>query len=224
MKILNELNDRQKEAVFSKENKVCVIAGPGCGKTRTLVAKVVHLITSNETFPEKIALLTFSKKAIKEIRERIVDSIGQNYSFSLNIHNFHSFCYNFLRENYLLLGFDKNNFPIYDKNDQELVIKKILYDQDYSYDSKELNSLISIISLCKIRYGFANSLKKKDFIRYEIFEKYQNSLEMNKALDFNDLLIKTINILKNNHQLRSFYQNKFTNILVDEFQDVNDVQ
>lgn len=224
MKILEGLNDQQRDAVFSKESKICVIAGPGCGKTRTLVAKVVHLISTKETNPEKIALLTFSKKAIREIRERIVDSIGYDYSFSLNIHNFHSFCYKFLRENFLLLGFDKDNFPIYDKNDQELIIKKILYDQDYSYDSKELNTIISIISLCKIKNGFANSLKERDFIKYEIFQEYQKALEVNKALDFNDLLIKTIYILKNNFQVKKKYQEKFTNILVDEFQDVNDIQ
>ncbi|WNE41341.1 MAG: ATP-dependent DNA helicase PcrA [Mycoplasmataceae bacterium] len=224
MKILEELNDQQSSAVFSKKNKICVIAGPGCGKTRTLVARVIHLISSKEFEPESILLLTFSKKAIKEIKERIVDSIGSRYSFYLNIHNFHSFCYRFLRENYSYLGFDQDNFPIYDRNDQESLLKRILFDADYSYDGKELSGLISIFSLCKIKNGYSDYLKKNDIIRYEIFEKYQENLKINKALDFNDLLIYTIKILKENNELRKKYQDKFTNILVDEFQDVNDVQ
>lgn len=223
MNIINELNDQQKKAVFSEAKRICVVAGPGCGKTKTLVSRVINLVSNKNIDPRSILLLTFSKKAIKEIKNRLNTSLGHDASI-LNIYNFHSYCYYFLRKNYWALGFEQDNFPIYDKNDQKVLIKKILDDSDYPYDNKEINTIISLISLCKIKVNYLSYLREQDPIRYKIFQEYQNHLSFNKALDFNDLLTSTIKILNDNQELREIYQNKFTNILVDEFQDVNDIQ
>jgi DNA helicase II / ATP-dependent DNA helicase PcrA len=224
MRILNDLNSQQKEAVLSEKKKICVIAGPGCGKTRTIIFRVIDLVLNKNVDPGNILLLTFSKKAIKEIKNRLIVSLGSRYSHFLNIYNFHSYCYRFLRKNYLALGFEKDNFPIYDRNDQEALIKKILNDKDYSYDAKEISTIILKISLCKIKLGYLDYTEKNDPVRYKIFQEYQKLMSLNNAFDFNDLLIYTAKILKNNQELKRSHQNKFTNILVDEFQDVNDLQ
>lgn len=224
MNILTELNEQQREAVLSEAKRICVIAGPGCGKTKTLVSRVVNLVSQRSFNPRSILLLTFSKKAIKEIRNRLEHLLGVSNASRLNVHNFHSYCYRFLRENYRELGFQENNFPIYDKNDQETLLKGLLDDLNYPYDSKELNTIISLISLCKIKTNQLEYVRENDPIRYSIIQKYQQRLSFNKALDFNDLLTATIKLLKVNEQLRKVYQSKFSNILVDEFQDVNDVQ
>ncbi|CAG8455611.1 21728_t:CDS:2 [Gigaspora margarita] len=182
MDYLQDLNPQQKQAVLEQHPRVCVIAGPGCGKTKTLVSKAIYLLASQQAHPQNILILTFAKKAIKEIKKRIFDQLDFVTKKDLHIYNFHSFCFHVLSRHSYLLGFPASRFPVYDRHEQEEVK------------------------------------------RYEIYQKYQEYLQANKALDFNDLLIYTIRLFCQHPAVREEYQRQFTHILLDEFQDINATQ
>jgi len=220
---LSELNDQQKMAVITSGKKVCVIAGAGCGKTKTLISRVLYLIRSKQTQASEILLLTFSKKAIAEIQRRITNSLVEKEGLPW-IANIHSFCFKLLRQYSSLIGYPNNVFPLYDQKDQEEVLKKIFADHNLSAgkDGREIYHLVSLISFAKVT-GDAkfNSLAKKE---RALAHEYQTFLAVNQALDFNDLLTTTVKILEQFPLVRAEYQKKFTHVLVDEFQDVNDIQ
>lgn len=219
-----ELNEKQKKAITEEHNRICVIAGPGCGKTRTLVGRFIYLIEKKNCYPENILILTFAKKAIEEIKKRI-SSIIINDKF--HIYNFHSFCFRILKEHSYLLGFKENMFPLYDRNDQESVIKKLIYKYNYNSNRREINEIINFISYLKNGKINKENLDFSDEIiklRYKIYEEYQKYLRINKAIDFNDLLIYTIFLFENYPKIRQTYKEKFKNILLDEFQDINSIQ
>jgi DNA helicase-2/ATP-dependent DNA helicase PcrA len=222
---LTELNEQQKKAVLCEDKRICVIAGPGCGKTKTLISRALYLLKSQKVPAEQILLLTFSKKAIREIENRITSSLGTSW-FGSNptIANLHSFCYQFLRKHSSQLGFIGNSFPLYDRKDQEDLVKKILADKNFSLstDSKEINTIVRLISLSKVIDD--NNFTLFTDWRKLLAQEYQKYLQTNKALDFNDLLLMTIKILERFPKIRSEYQIKFTNVLVDEFQDINQIQ
>lgn len=225
MEFLQELNEQQKQAVLADHPRICVIAGPGCGKTKTLISRAVYLLSSKKTKPQQVLILTFAKKAIKEIKERITFAIGIASKNDLNIANFHSFCYQILRENAHLLGFGENELLVYNRHDQEAIIKKIVYNLNYNYEQKEMRTILSFISLCKNSLDVdVLSLNETDRKRYEIYQKYQEHLKENKALDFNDLLIYTIVLFQSHPEVKDKCQEQFKYVLVDEFQDVNDIQ
>jgi len=146
MEYLQELNQQQKQAVLEKHPRLCVIAGPGCGKTKTLVSKAIHLLTSQQAQPQNILVLTFAKKAIKEIKKRVFSHITEISPKDLHIYNFHSFCFKVLNTHSHLLGFPASKFPVYDRHEQEEVIKKVIYQNNYSADQKEINTILSCIS------------------------------------------------------------------------------
>ncbi|SRR5258706_7864520 len=146
MDFLQALNPSQKEAVFAEDKSLCVIAGPGCGKTKTLISRIIYLLTVKKVNPQRILVLTFAKKAIKEIKKRIYPYIDPLQKSELNIANFHSFGYQVLSKHSFLLGFLENKFPIYDRHDQENIIKKIVYDPKEQIEQKEVNVLLSLIS------------------------------------------------------------------------------
>jgi len=224
--IFQELNEQQKKAVYEKHPRVCVIAGPGCGKTKTLVSKAIYLLVSKQARPENILILTFAKKAIKEVRKRIFSYITTISPKSLNIFNFHSFCFQVLNKHSYLLGFPESKFPVYDRHEQEAIIKKIVYQNNYNCDQKEINTIITCISGWKNGKLVFTHLQADELTRrrYEMYEKYQEYLKTNKALDFNDLLLYTIALFNYHSQVRQEYQNQFTHILLDEFQDINAIQ
>src|SRR3954464_15884199 len=225
MEFLRELNDQQREAVLTEHPRLCVIAGPGCGKTKTLISKAIYLLTIKKVKPKEILILTFAKKAIKEIKKRITFYIGTVAKTDLIIANFHSFCYQVLRDNAHLLGFGENELLVYDRRDQETIVKKIAYNLNYNYDSKELRTILTFISVCKNSLDVdILELNEADRKRYEVYEKYQNHLKENKALDFNDLLLYTIALFNSQPTVKEKYQARFKHILVDEFQDVNHIQ
>src|SRR5437763_1574419 len=124
MEYLQELNQQQKQAVLEKHPRLCVIAGPGCGKTKTLVSKAIYLLTSQQVQPQNILVLTFAKKAIKEIKKRIFLYVATVSPKNFHIYNFHSFCFKVLNAHSSLLGFPAGKFPVYDRHEQEEVIRK----------------------------------------------------------------------------------------------------
>ncbi|CAH1764158.1 6521_t:CDS:2 [Entrophospora sp. SA101] len=137
LEYLQELNEQQKQAVYEKHHRVCVIAGPGCGKTKTLVSKAIYLLASQQAQPENILILTFAKKAIKEVRKRIFSAITNISPKKLHIYNFHSFCFRVLNKHSHLLGFPDSKFPVYDRQEQEVIVRKIISQNNYNCDQKE---------------------------------------------------------------------------------------
>lgn len=225
--ILQELNEQQKQAVYEEHSRVCIIAGPGCGKTKTLVSRVIYLLVEKKVPPQNILVLTFAKKAIKEIKKRVFSYITTVSSKDLHIYNFHSFCFHVLNKHSHLLGFPQSKFPVYDRYEQETVIRKIIYQNNYNADQKEINTVIAYISGWKNGKLSADEPLEFDELtkkRYEIYQKYQEYLQTNKALDFNDLLLYTIALFNYHPQVREEYQEQFTHILLDEFQDINAIQ
>ena len=227
MEFLQELNEQQKQAVYEEHTRICVIAGPGCGKTRTLVSRFIYLLTEKKISSQNILVLTFAKKAIKEIRKRVFFHITTASPKDLHIYNFHSFCFHVLNKHSYLLGFPESKFPVYDRHEQETVVRKIIYQLNYNADQKEINTIIAYISGWKNGKLSADNPLEFDELtkkRYEIYQKYQEYLQTNKALDFNDLLLHTIALFNYYPQVREEYQKQFSHILLDEFQDINAIQ
>src|SRR5437773_5124161 len=146
MEYLQDLNPQQKEAVMEQHPRICVIAGPGCGKTKTLVSKAIYLLASQQAQPPNILILTFAKKAIKEIKKRIFLAITTVPLRDLHIYNFHSFCFRVLSKHSALLGLPANKFPIYDRREQEEVVRKNISHHNYNCDQKEVNTIVAYIS------------------------------------------------------------------------------
>ncbi|MCE8162688.1 MAG: ATP-dependent helicase [Candidatus Moeniiplasma glomeromycotorum] len=224
--IFQELNGQQKQAVYENHPRICVIAGPGCGKTRTLVSRLIYLLSERKIPPGNVLVLTFAKKAIKEIKKRVFAYITTVSPRDLHIYNFHSFCFRVLNQHSYLLGFPDSKFPVYDRHEQETVIRKIIYQNNYNCDKKEVNTILAYIS------GWKNGKLATDPLqfdqltrqRYEIYQQYQEYLQNNKILDFNDLLLYTIKLFNYHPIVRKAYQEQFRHILLDEFQDINSIQ
>jgi DNA helicase II / ATP-dependent DNA helicase PcrA len=226
MEFLQELNEQQKQAVYEEHHRICVIAGPGCGKTKTLVSRLIYLLASQKAQPQNILVLTFAKKAIKEIKKRVFSHITAVSPKDLHIYNFHSFCFHVLNKHSYLLGFPDSKFPVYDSHEQEVIIRKILHQNNYNAEKKEINTILAYISGWKNGKLDADPLQFDELTktRYEIYQKYEEYLKTNKALDFNDLLLYTIALFNYHPQARKEYQEQFTHILLDEFQDINSIQ
>ncbi|MCB5230595.1 MAG: UvrD-helicase domain-containing protein [Candidatus Cloacimonas sp.] len=227
---LNELDPQQKEVVLTTEGPLLVFAGAGSGKTRSIIYRAAHLINNVGVLPWKILIVTFTNKASSELKERL--SIYSNiHHRSLWVGTFHSICSTILRveakEHDLQFT---SNFTIFDTEDQKSLIKKILKELDISTQNFPIGSVISIISRTK------NSLITPDtFFEYHpenmytqtvyaIYTRYQERLLENNALDFDDLLMKTALLLRENEQVRNKYQDKFSHIMIDEYQDTNYAQ
>lgn len=219
-----ELNEQQKQAVYEEHTRICIIAGPGCGKTRTLVSRFIYLLVKKEIRPENILVLTFAKKAIKEIKKRVFFYTENISPKNLHIYNFHSFCFRVLNKYSYLLGFPESKFLIYNRSEQEAVIRKIIH---YSADRKEINTIIAYINSWKNGKSSTSDYLNFDEVtkkRYEIYQKYQQYLKISKSLDFNDLLLYTIDLLNRYPRVKEEYQKQFNHILLDEFQDINSIQ
>src|ERR1043166_6572694 len=222
LEFLSELNEQQQQAVYEKHPRICIIAGPGCGKTKTLVSRIIYLLVSEKVPPHNILVLTFAKKAIKEIKKRVFSFISAVSSRDLHIYNFHSFCFRVLNQHSHLLGFPESRFPVYDRHEQEAIVRKILYQNNYNAAKKEINTIVAYIS------GWKNGKLETDPLqfdeltkkRYEIYQKYEEYLKTDQALDFNDLLLYTIKLFNYHPEVRKEYQAQFKHILLDEFQDI----
>ncbi len=224
MKYLESLNKNQKEAVLHKEGPCLVVAGAGSGKTKVLTTKIAYLIESG-IYSGNILAITFTNKAAKEMRYRLAGIVPNNYAF---VGTFHSLGVKFIRENYDKMELLKN-FTIIDADDVLSIIKKIM--KDLAIDIKEISptyirTKISFIknemlSKNEIEKFFTSYIDKKVI---EIYNRYENILSRNNSIDFDDLLKKPVQLLLNNPDILEKYQDKFQYILVDEYQDTNEVQ
>ena len=224
---LDELNERQREAVLYNDGPLLIIAGAGAGKTKTLTTKIAYLIEKENVAPENILAITFTNKAAKEMKDRLFKTIGQTAKY-LQVSTFHSFGLKLLRENYDALGYDKN-FVIMDSDDSLTVVKKII--KDMGYDPKIYNprAIRNKISSCKNEMTSPEAYERyaaSDFekVVQEVYAKYEKKLQRNNSVDFDDLLLLPIELFKKNPDILNKYQDLYQYILIDEYQDTNEAQ
>lgn len=226
MSYIKGLNERQLEAVTCNKQYIRVVAGAGSGKTKVLTSRISYLI-DNGIDPIRILAITFTNKASKEMKERVLKNYDGIFGIPF-ISTFHSFCVRFLREEIKTLGYPKD-FNIIDEEDKTKLIKEILKDKNIDKNYLNHKTIINYISYYKTYYYKGNYVKsifneEKEKDKKNIYDEYSRRLEKMQSLDFDDLLLKTYQILMVNEDIRKKWQNKFDHILVDEFQDTNDIQ
>ncbi|MEK7529193.1 MAG: UvrD-helicase domain-containing protein, partial [Patescibacteria group bacterium] len=248
--LLNSLNDKQREAVTTTEGPVLVIAGAGSGKTRALTHRIAYLIQEKKVNPWNILAVTFTNKAAGEMKERLAILLGVkersamqgegddpsrqggrdvfNSPYLPTAGTFHSICVRILRKQLHLLNFE-NSFTIFDTADQLILMKRVM--RDSGFDEKELNpkAVLSHISNAKNQLvgpeRFASMVDSHFASKVsEIYGPYQKALKANNALDFDDILMKTVELFQKFPAVLAEYQGKFRYISVDEYQDTNHAQ
>ena len=221
------LNEEQKKAVLQTEGPVLILAGAGSGKTRVLTNRTAYLI-ENGVSPYHIMAITFTNKAAGEMRERIQDMVGSG-SDSIWVTTFHSTCVRILRRHIDRLGYD-TNFTIYDTDDQKVVMKDIC--KRLRIDTKQMSerNLLGAISHAKDELQTPLDMKLDAEGNYgslqvvKVYEEYERVLKKNNALDFDDLIVKTVELFQNCKEVLENYQERFRYIMVDEYQDTNTAQ
>ena len=224
---LEELNDKQKEAVLYNEGPLLIIAGAGAGKTKTLTTKIAYLIEEKGVSPYSILAITFTNKAAKEMKDRIYLAIGEEAK-KLQVSTFHSFGLKLLRENIGVLGYDRN-FVIMDSDDSLTVVKKILKDMDLDPKIYNPKAIRNKISSCKNDMISPDAYDKYAVSEYEkiiqqVYAKYEDKLQSNNSVDFDDLLLLPIKLFRKYPNILERYQDYYKYILVDEYQDTNEAQ
>ena len=228
MSIYDTLNDRQKEAVYETEGPVLLLAGAGSGKTRVLTHRIAYLIENNGVNPWNILAITFTNKAAGEMRERVNSLIGFGAE-QIWVATFHSACVRILRRHIDLLGYS-TNFSIYDTDDQKSLMKEVCKRLEIDTKVYKERSILSAISSAKDeligpKEFYQNTIG--DYSKQKIavaYEEYQKALKNNNALDFDDIIVKTIELFKAYPEVLLNYQERFRYIMVDEYQDTNTAQ
>ena len=228
MSIYDTLNNEQRKAVFCTEGPLLMLAGAGSGKTRSLTHRIAYLIEEKGVAPWNILAITFTNKAAQEMRERVDALVGYG-SEDIWISTFHATCSRILRRHIDLLGYDRN-FTIYDASDQKSLMKEVL--KEMKIDTKQFpeRSVMSEISSAKNEYKSPLDYRNKYGSNFrnqriaDIYEHYQKRLKENNALDFDDLLVKMVDLFQTNPDVLEHYQDRFQYIMVDEYQDTNTVQ
>ncbi len=224
MNILDGLNKEQKMAVEHIDGPCLVLAGAGSGKTKVLTMRIANLI-NHGIYSKNILAITFTNKAAKEMRERINNVVDENYAF---VGTFHSFGLRIIRENYELLGLSKN-FTIIDSDDGTSIIRKILKDLDYDYKTYSPGFIKNKISFIKNEMLSDSEAEKfltspPEQVALKVYYEYQKVLRRNNAVDFDDLLRLPVELFIQNEEVLDDYQEKYKYILIDEYQDTNEVQ
>lgn len=228
MSIYDTLNEQQSEAVLHTEGPLLILAGAGSGKTRVLTHRIAYLIEEKGVNPWNILAITFTNKAAGEMRERVDQLVGFG-SESIWVSTFHSTCVRILRRHIDLLGYD-TNFTIYDADDQKTLMKDVCKLLNIDTKVYKERSLLNAISHAKdelvtpeeflLQAGGDFSQKKIA----EVYAEYEKQLRANNALDFDDLLVKTVQLFQTQKDVLEYYQERFRYIMVDEYQDTNTVQ
>jgi len=214
-RILSGLNDEQRKAVTTTEGPVLVIAGAGSGKTRVLTHRIAYLIGVKGVFPARILAVTFTNKAANEMKERIISLLSEEPR-DLWMGTFHSICVRILRKHADKIGYSRN-FVIYDRGDQESLVKQIA--RDFRDLAERPGSLVNRIS--RMKTGLSQELDERIL---RIYERYQQELKRCNAMDFDDLLLKALELFESHREVRDFYAERFKYIHVDEYQDTNRIQ
>lgn len=220
---IQELNKEQQKAVNHIDGPMLVLAGAGSGKTKVLTNRIANLI-ENGISPYNILAITFTNKAAKEMKDRVVKLIGKE-AYNIQISTFHSLGLKILKENYSMLGYEKN-FTIIDSDDVLTIIKKILKDKNMSKDRYNPREIKNKISSAKNEMMSIDSFAKVEFDHkvVEVYKEYQQKLKNGNSVDFDDLLILPIKLFKNYPNVLEEYQDRYKYILIDEYQDTNEAQ
>jgi len=227
MDILATLNPAQREAVEAIKGPVLILAGPGSGKTKVITHRVAYLVKLCGVSPHHIMAVTFTNKAAREMRERLEQLLGQTAE-ALSLGTFHAICARILRREGKAIGLD-SSFVIYDEDDQLRLMKQVL--EELNLDPKQYapRALHSAIGAAKSRLispgGYAQRVSSYfEEIVHRVYQRYQQLLSQGRAVDFDDLLMKTVQLFQDHPQILNRYQSRYVHILVDEFQDTNIVQ
>ncbi|QJC37313.1 AAA family ATPase [Enterobacteriaceae endosymbiont of Donacia thalassina] len=225
--LLKNLNSKQKEVVSEIRKNLLILAGAGSGKTLVLIRRIAWLIYKENCSPKSILAVTFTNKAALELKTRII-SLIKNYQNDIWIGTFHSFAYYILRIHYLEAGLTKN-FQIIDNSDQKILIKRILkrlslQNKNYSINNilKHINNFKNNFFDKKENYFYENNLYNIDLSK--IYDEYQNYCKITEVIDFNELILCLYKLFLHKPNILQIYQKRFQNILIDEFQDTNDLQ
>jgi DNA helicase-2/ATP-dependent DNA helicase PcrA len=223
------LNPNQTLAVEHFQGPALVLAGAGAGKTRVLTHRIAHLIQNHGIAPSRLLVVTFTNKAAKEMRERLTNLLGEPYVRRLWVGTFHAICSRILREEIEALGGYNRRFAIYDPDDQEKLMKQTLERLDLDLKQYKPRAQLKRISELKNKglrpADFRNqAFDFSDRTLARIYDTYQEALGLNNAVDFDDLMLLTLQLLNTQPALRERYQQHFQFILVDEYQDTNPVQ
>ena len=225
MSIYDTLNTEQREAVFHTEGPVLILAGAGSGKTRVLTHRIAYLIEEKGINPWNIMAITFTNKAAGEMRERVDKIVGFGAE-SIWVSTFHSSCVRMLRRFIDRLGYD-TNFTIYDADDQKTLMKDICKRLNIDTKVYKEKAILAAISSAKDELispeeyelqNIADFSKKKIILAYK---EYQKELKKNNALDFDDLIVKTVELFQSCPDVLEYFQERFRYIMVDEYQDTN---
>ena len=227
MDTLANLNPQQQAAVEHINGPMLILAGAGSGKTKVLTCRIAHLLELGVS-PYKILAITFTNKAAKEMRDRVDTMVGPAAK-DVWLYTFHAFCARFLRREIEVLGTHKSNFAIYDAADQKNLLKSILKDMNLDEKRFPPAALQNAISNAKNQMQDAAAFAKLagDFFEQkaaEVYELYEKRLLANNAMDFDDLLMLTVKILAEFPEVREKYQQRFSYIMIDEYQDTNRTQ
>ena len=228
MSIYDTLNPPQREAVAQTEGPVLILAGAGSGKTRVLTHRIAYLMEEMGVNPWNILAITFTNKAAQEMRERVDKLVGFG-SESIWVSTFHSACVRILRRHIDNLGYD-TNFTIYDTDDQKSLMKDVCRKLNIDTKVYKERSLLAQISHAKDELLTPDDMEMKAAGDYNmkkvasVYREYQAALRKNNALDFDDLIVKTVELFQNCGAVLEYYQERFKYIMVDEYQDTNTAQ
>jgi len=227
MDLLADLNPAQREAVEYPEGPLLILAGPGSGKTRVIAHRIAYLISEQEVPPHRIVAVTFTNKAARELKIRVADLLGDEAG-AVMLGTFHAICSRILRIDGGAAGIDRA-FAIYDDGDQMALMRQILEELNVDPRKFAPRAVLSAISRAKSELAapeaFARSVH--DYfseIVSRAYERYQASLELNNALDFDDIIMRTVTLFRENDSILQKYQDRFLHVLIDEFQDTNIAQ
>ncbi len=228
MSIYDTLNEQQKKGVFTTEGPVLLLAGAGSGKTRVLTHRISYLIDELGVNPWNIMAITFTNKAAGEMKERVEKLVGTG-SDSIWVTTFHSTCLRILHRYSDRLGYE-NNFTVYDTDDQKTVMKEICKRLQIDPKKMKERSILSAISSAKDELITPEEFEKSAFGDYRLqqiaqaYKEYQTILKKSNAMDFDDLIMKTVELFRTDPQVLKGYQKRFKYIMVDEYQDTNTAQ
>ncbi len=236
MNILHDLNEKQVEAVIHNNGPMLVIAGPGTGKTKVITHRIAYLIRQHGIKPESILAITFTNKAAQEMRDRVNNEIGEPHGSNIKVSTFHAFCVKVLREHAHHIGLSEN-FAIFDQEIQDEILLEVVNELNLNSDNYPPWRLRNIISdaKCKLNNETDDLLIDPDFLAEiddpdaetnveNAIKTYQHKLAEYNALDFDDLLIKTVTLFEQSSEVQQEYHQSISHILVDEYHDVNNVQ
>ena len=225
--ILSGLNERQREAVEAIDGPLLIVAGPGSGKTRLITSRIAYLLSVVGVYPSRIAAVTFTNKAAREMRAR-VEAVASHDAPRLTMGTFHAFCARALRQDGETLGLDRN-FGIYDDSDQLEMIKRSMGELEIDTKQFSPRAILSAISGAKSQLLTADGFRMRtgsyfDEVVGRVYERYETLMARSDAVDFDDLLLKTYFMLSQREDIAAKYQDRFVHFMIDEFQDTNVAQ